>query len=66
MVFEFAASLFPVAVVTVTNPFIVPQILSAFGTASASAAPGMMIQSPPPLSNVGPNPLVPNAQHSTP
>ena len=65
MVFELSALLVEVAA-TVTNPFIVPQILSAFGTASASAAPGMIIQSPPPLSNVGPNPLVPNAQHSTP
>ena len=65
MVFEFAASVAEVTA-AVTNPFIVPQILSAFGTASASAAPGMIIQSPPPLSNVGPNPLVPNAQHSTP
>ena len=65
MVFEFPASLEEVTA-AVTNPFIVPQILSAFGTASASAAPGMIIQSPPPLNNIGPNPSVPNAQHDTP
>ena len=65
MVFEFAASVAEVTA-AVTNPFIVPQILSAFGTASASAAPGMIIQSPPPLRFIGPIPVAANAQHDTP